>query len=271
MESRYLIIIGLLFCGNIYSQNNIISQIKEFVAKADMNCYIGNAQKNIINDYELRCKDMRDFYIFHYDTIKPFPFTMLPPPPKIDLHKANTVPMLAIQFVNTENFNYGDDIYDYITIDSTIVFTFACVDKKMNVYGYANYIDGVCPYQDIKGVKREHRQVIKNINKQHPELLLCCSALAVDCIGCDTGYYGYLYLKNDKIYVYRPYNANNIIELNNYIHGLSLSTIHSLNWVPVPRIYRGGIGAMRRTGNTSTDEIQICPPLMVREEAMPIM
>jgi hypothetical protein len=258
MESKYLIIIGMLFYNNIYSQNSIISQIKTFVAKADMNCYVDNAQKNIINDYEFHCKDMRDFYISIDDTVKPFSSAMLPPPPKIDLHKANIVPMLAIQFINTEKFNYRDNIYDYIAIDSTIVFTFACVDKKMNVYAFANYIDGIYPYLDAKQIKKKHKKVIVNINKQHPELLLCCSALAVECIGCDAGYYGYLYLKNDKIYVYRPYNAD-AIELNDYIHELPLNTIRNLNWVPVPRIYGGGIGTMRRTGNTPADEIRICP------------
>jgi hypothetical protein len=263
MKSKYLIIIGLLFCNNIYSQDNIINQIKEFVAKADMNCYIDNAQKNIIDDYELRCKEIKKFYISLYDSINLLSSTILPPPPQIDLHKVNTVPMLAIQFINTENFNYGDNIYDYIAIDSTIVFTFACVDKKMNVYAFANYIDGIYPYQDAKQFKQKHRQVIKNINKQQPELLLSCSSLAVYCIGCDTGYYGYLYLKNGKIYVYRPYNTD-IIELNDYIHGLSLNTIRNLNMVPVPRIYGGGIGTMRRTGNTLTDEIQICPCLVLK-------
>jgi hypothetical protein len=257
MESKYLIIIGLLFCSNIYSQDKIISQIKEFVANADMDCYMNSAQKNIIHDYELRCKDIRDLYISRNDTINSSSSAILPPPPQIDLSKVNTVPMLAIQFVNTENFNYGDNIYNYIAIDSTIVFTFACVDKKMNVYAFANYIDGIHPYQEVKQFKRKHKQVVKNINKQQPELLLCCNALSVDCIGCDTGYYGYLYLKNDKIYVYRPYDAD-IIELNDYIHRFSLNTIRNLNRVPIPRIYGGGIGEMRRTGNAPKDELKIC-------------
>ena len=45
MSSKCLIIIGSLFCNNLYSQDDIISQIKEFVDKADMNCYVDNAQK----------------------------------------------------------------------------------------------------------------------------------------------------------------------------------------------------------------------------------
>ena len=116
MRTKYVVLIGfgLFFCSNIYSQN-IIEQLKQFYDNADMDCYLTKIQKNV-NDYFILDNEIwgRDKYGI--------------PPQKIELHKEEIVPMLTIQFVNTDLFNRDDDIYNYIAIDSSIVFTLACVD-----------------------------------------------------------------------------------------------------------------------------------------------
>lgn len=249
MKTKYLILIGfgLFFCNSIYSQN-IIDQLKQFYKNADMDCYINKIQKNV-----------NDFFILDNKNWGRDKYGILPL--KIELHKEEIVPMLTIQFINTETFNFGDDIYNYITIDSCIVFTLACVDKKMNVTAIANFFDGVNGYDDIDKnfkfknifMKIKFKHIIKNINKQKPELILYCHIL-----NGWSDYNGFMYIKNGKIYVYRLYEKD-IYELNDYIRKFfSLDRIRSLNYSFIPMIYQKDESS-RLTGHTPENEKLICP------------
>lgn len=248
MKIRYfIIVIGLLFNNNSHSQNNVIMQLKQFYESADMDCYIAKIQKNV-NEYFVIGNKMwgNDKYGI--------------PPRNIELHKGEVVPMLTIQFVNTDSFNLENDIYDFITIDSSIVFTLACVDKNMNVKAFAHFFDGVNGYFDIdlslknfvNYLKLKH--VIKNINNQKPELILYNHVLA--------GFHdnnGFMYVKNGKIYVYRV-EEKDVFELNDYIRKFfELERIRRLNYAYIPIIYRNG-KSIRRTGNTPDNEKLICHP-----------
>jgi len=137
MRTKYFAIIGLgLFFWNSIHAQNVIEQLKQFYKKADMDCYIAKIQKNV-NDYFVLDNKIwgRDKYGI--------------PSQKIEFHKEEIVPMLTIQFVNTDSFNYCDDIYNYITIDSSIVFTLACVDKTMIVTAFAHFFDWASGYYEI--------------------------------------------------------------------------------------------------------------------------
>ncbi|MDR0604703.1 MAG: hypothetical protein LBG80_10410 [Bacteroidales bacterium] len=248
MKTRCLILIGLFFVNGLYSQD-IISQLKKFYEEADMDCYLDKAQKNIIEDYIVQCQ------WWGIDTI-------IKPLPQIDLNKDNTVPMLTIQFVDTETFNYSDDIYNYITIDSSRVFMFAYIDKKMNVIAFVNFFDGIYAYFDMSDNKspfktkkqRKLKKVIKHINELQPEQILYCSALS--------GFHddnGFMYIKDGKIYVYRVVEGD-IFELNEYIRKFfDLERISRLNYTFIPSIYIKE-ESTRRTGNTPENEKMLCPP-----------
>lgn len=99
-----MLVSGLSFCSNIYSQN-IIEQLKQFYLKADMDCYLPKIQNNV-NDYLVL--DNKSWRLDKYDI----------PPQKIEINKNETFPMLTIQFVNTDSFNFNDNIYNYITVDT---------------------------------------------------------------------------------------------------------------------------------------------------------
>lgn len=249
MKTKYIVFIatGLFFCSNIYSQN-IIEQFKQFVKNADMDCYIAKIQKNV-----------NDYFVLENKTWGNDKYGIVPQ--KIDLRKDEIVPLLAIQFVNTDTFNLNDDIYNYITIDSAIVFTFACVDKKMKVHGFAHFYDGVNGYYEIdkdpsirKNSERIRlKHVIKNIQRQKPELILYNHVL---CGFHDSD--GFMFVKDGKIYVYRIAN-NDIHELNEYIRKfISLERIRKLNYAFIPIIYQNG-QSTRRTGFTPENEKIICP------------
>lgn len=111
-----------MFTYQTSHSKNVVTELKHFYNNAPLDCYIDKIKKNIMVEYNLRCQGLSLFRI--------------PPLDEINLNKDNTVFMLAIQFVNTETFNLGDDIYNYISIDSTRVFTLACVDNKKNVYAF---------------------------------------------------------------------------------------------------------------------------------------
>jgi hypothetical protein len=246
MKTEFIILFGIFFCVNSYSQD-IINQLKQFHEEADINCYKNKAQNNIKTEYDS---------LYQWWNITD---TTWLPIPKIDLHKERAIPMLAIQFINTEKFDYSDNIYNYITIDSSIVFTFACTDKKMNVYAFVNFFDGKHVYFEVSGRTKEAQRlkmIIKNINKQHPELILFCSAL----MGFSNNN-GFMYIKDGKIFVYNIID-DSIFELNEYIRKFySLSSIRRFNYVTIPIMYEKD-ETTRRTGNTSANEVNICLPLL---------
>lgn len=248
MKTKFFVLIGfgLFFCYNIYAQN-ITEQLKQFYKNADMVCYMAKIQKNV-NDYFIL-----DNKIWGRDKYGIFP-------PKIELHKEEIVPMLTIQFVNTDSYNYNDDIYNYIAIDSSIVFTLACVDKKMNVYAFANFFywaSGYYEFEDdpsFKNIckKMNFKHIIKNINKQKPEIILYSNVL---CGFHDNN--GFMYIKNGKIYIYRVIEKD-IYELNDYIRKFfSLDRIRELNYSYIPIIYQPD-QSPRRTGHTPEDQKIIC-------------
>jgi len=249
MKIKYIVFIAivLLFCNNIFSQN-IIEQLKEFYKNADMDCYIAKIQKNV-NYYFIL--DNQNWGRDKYGIL----------PQKVEFNKNEIVPMLTIQFINTDSFNINDDIYNYITIDSVIVFTLAIVDKRMNVQAFANFFDGVNGYYEIdKGPsiknfleKLKFKHIVKNINRQKPELILYSHVL---CGFHDNN--GFMFVKNGKIYVYRVVEKD-IYELNEYIKRFfSLDRIRSLNYTFIPSIYQED-ESTRRTGHTPENEKMICP------------
>ena len=85
-------VFGLFFCNDLESQD-IIEQLKQFYEKADVDCYIDEIQENVNMSIDVDNKNWgRDEYgIF---------------PQKIVLRKEEIVPMLTIQFINTDTFNF---------------------------------------------------------------------------------------------------------------------------------------------------------------------
>jgi len=249
MRTKYfvLMVFGLFFCNGVYAQS-IIEQLKQFYKNADMDCYIAKIQKNV-----------NDFFIIENQMFGADKYGIQPR--KFEIQKEKIVPMLTIQFVNTDSFNLNEDIYNYITIDSSIVFTLACVDKSMNVTAFAHFIDWVSGYDEIDKdpsiknfhVRMKFKHVIKNINKQKPEIILYSNVLR--------GFYdanGFMYIKNGKIYVYRIIEKD-VYELNDYIRRFfSLDRIRELNYSYIPIIYQLD-QSPRRTGHTLENEKIICP------------
>lgn len=206
----------LLFSNFHVYPTDIVNELKSFREKADMDCFMSKIETHI-NQYFVEYN--RGWGLDRYNIV----------PQKINLQKEKYLPMLTIQFVDTERYNYNQDIYDYISIDSTIVFTLACVDKKMNVSAFANYFDGVNGYIELNDLRYKTKKrvrlksIIKNISKQEPEMILYCNSLA--------GFHddnGFLFIKNNKIYVYRVVERD-IYELNYYLKKFfSLERIRSL-------------------------------------------
>jgi hypothetical protein len=239
-----------------------------------MNCYVSKIQKNVLDCYKAQC----EFWKVD-ESVNP---------PKIELLKGKTVPMLVVQFVDMENFDFNENIYDHITIDSTRVFTLACVDGEMNVLAFANYYDGTYAYMDIKPEAKNEpeklrlqddvekfsseilkledveeegklRQVIRNINNLQPEVILFCHSLK--------NFYdlnSFMYIKDGKIYVYRV-NEGDVFELNEYVRQFfTVGKVRSLNNTAVPFIYQfyGKQNSSRRTGSISTNQNMICAPIL---------
>lgn len=241
MKSFLIYLTLVCFCPSAFSQG-LVEELREFYIKADLNCYIDKAQQRMMKQYDWFCQR---------DTT----FNSFASPPDTNFDKSNTVPILNVQFVNTENYNYPDNIYDYITIDSVWAFTFARIDKQMKVYAYANFPAPFTAYLNIK--EKKSKQLIKNIKKKQPDLILYCSAL-------DGGFgevynNGFMYVKSNDIYMYDKFHGRSY-ELNEYLQKfLKLNEIHSLNYSVVPLLFqKDGDSSTRRTGNAPLTEIIYC-------------
>lgn len=237
MKTKYItLVIALLLCGNLYSQG-IVSDLQKFYRDADMSYYMGKIQKNVSDCYKAQCE------MWKVDESTN--------PPKIDLLKGETVPMLAVQFIDMENFDSAGNIYNHIAIDSTRVFTLACVDDNMTVQAFANYYDGTYAYTDVKGERPEHieklEQVIKGINSHDPKIILFCHSLR-----SDNNLNSFMFIRNNEIYVYRV-NEGDAIELNDYVKQFfTMEKVHNLDQTSVPFVqqYYDKEKPNRRAGRT---------------------
>jgi hypothetical protein len=238
MNAKYFIslFIGLLFGGNVFSQD-IVSELKKFYREADMDYYTAKIEKNVWDCYKAQCEKWKVDESVN--------------PPRTEQLKGKTVRMLAVQFVDMDTFQLSDNIYGHITIDSTRVFTLACVDEEMNVLAFANYYDGEYAWADIKSLRPtdtlQLRTVIKNIQARQPELILFCHSLRKP-----NDLNAFMYVKEGEIYVYRV-REGDAFELNNYVRQfLGMEEIRRLNYIAVPFVYQfyEKEASIRRTENT---------------------
>lgn len=241
MQTRnvILLIIGLLFCRNMFSQD-IITRLKTFYNEADMDYYTGIIEKNVWDCYKAQCEKWNVSESVN--------------PPRVELLKGKTVPMLTVEFINMEDFDYDQTIYDHITIDSNRVFTLACVDDEMKVLALANYYDGTYAWTDLNSVRPGEieilGEVIKNINERQPELILFCHSLKKP-----RDLNSFMYIKDGLIYVYRV-KEDDVLELNNYVgQYLTNEEIRDLGYTATPFInqFYQEEAPRRRTGTTPTD------------------
>jgi hypothetical protein len=227
--------------------------LKEFYKNADWDCYLNMAQKNM----EAERDSIKVWWYGNYPQI--FDESV---PVSINLRQEKTIPMLVVNFSKTEMFNYENNIYDYMIIDSMRVFTFACVKNNSKVWAFANFFGGRYAYcnidENLKGYSNTKRNALKNvirgINRHSPELILYCASMA--------GFHddnGFMFVKNDQIFVFRVIERD-VYELNEYIRKFfNLDRIINLNKENTPAIYdKNSDNGIRKTGNTPQGEINVC-------------
>ena len=231
-----------------YSQTNI-EQIKEFYKNADFACY----EKKIQQDIDAMDRWLTDsFHIINPTFISPMYKVA-----NIDLKKEKKVFVLAVAFANTENYNYENNISDYLIIDSLRSFIAVCVDDKMNVKAITDiaepgaYVTPTEYYYFDKNKRNKIKKIIKNINKEKPEIIMYC----------DNFKSSFLYLINNDIYIYHN-NKEKSFELNQYISSkyININLIRNFNKINIPytKSYIKSDQYNRLTGNTPEEELRIC-------------
>ena len=259
MKLSYLFyVLVVLFNSVAYSQN-VVEQFKEFYLKSDFDCYIDLYQRECELFYKEDAEQFKENCWF------------------CQFNKENMIFILNVQFANTESYNYGDNIYNYLVVDSVRPFSVVFVDKRMNVLGIWGLHDR--PYLENMKQKRdkERRKEITNINKEKPELILHFPNIMV------RGYTPFFYyIKDGKIYVsytryvsfkhdlYFPWRSQ---ELNEYFHPSNISDsmishskltyIRQLNKIERyndPQNIDNYV--IRYGGYTPPEEVRVCPPLI---------
>lgn len=252
MKTKYLTFIVIFIGESIFAQDKIINQFKEFVANADMTCYEQKIQQDL---YNLDKWLIDSFPILNkYGRVTPYK------PGNVDLQKERKIFVLAVSLYNTENYNFDDNIYDYLIIDSLRTFIAICVDEKMNVTGITD-VDEPGTFYDLKdnfyywSKKRRNqiRTMIKNINKENPDLLLFCESWDGS----------FLYIKGEKIYQYIVKTGKSI-EFNKHIRECpDINLIRGSNRIGWPETKMFDVrysfsSIYRYTGHTPPNEVRMC-------------
>lgn len=259
MRTKYLIFIVLFFCECVCAQHKIINQFKDFVAKADMVCYEQKIQKDL-NKFD-------EWLIDSLPKLNKFGRVAVYRPENVDLQKENKIFALAVSLANTENYNFEDDIYDYLVIDSLRTFIIVCVDKKMNVIGITD-VDEPGTFNNLKDDfyyypkkrRNEIRAIIKNINKENPDLIMYC----------DNWWSSFLYIKDETIYCYNVKTGKSK-EFNKEVRGCpSIDMVRTANILDTPYAVtfsgKSHSYSNQITGHTSLDEMRLCPPQLSKKE-----
>ena len=249
MRIYFLILSGIFYAGSLCSQHKIINQLKDFSANSNLVWYEQKIQQDL-NKYDEWLKNSYKNLTSH--TYKPA---------DIDLQKENKIFALAVALANTENYDFKDDIYDYLIIDSLRTFIIVCVDDKMNVTGITDLeepggfhrLDDLFFCSRTKERRNRIRKIIKNINKEKPDLILYCE----NWLGA------FLYIKNEKIYIYNLKTRSGR-EFNEYVReSPNVNFIQRSNEMLWPyskeKERKGSI--YRLTGHTPLHEVRLCPPL----------
>lgn len=253
MKYYYLFLLFVFYCNSIYAQN-VLETFKEFYRQADYVCYEQKIQHSL--------HKFDKWLIDSLPLLSPG-FDISLRPGNIDLQKKNKVFVLAVTLANTENYNFEDNIYDYLIIDSLRSFIIVCIDDKMNVTGITDteepgsYIDLKDDfYFPSKKKRNQIKKMIRNINKEKPDILLFC----------ERWYTAFLYIKGDKIFYYNMKTGKGE-EFNKHIRKCpDINIIRYKNRISLP--YSKSFGSKekplfyRHTGNTPQEEIRLCPSLI---------
>ena len=87
------------FCSLLFARNSI-AFFKQFYSNADKKCYVDLLQKENTMAFDLQAEQK--------------------------------VFILNVKFSDTESYQLEDNIYDYMVIDSSNVFSLACVNTQQN-------------------------------------------------------------------------------------------------------------------------------------------
>lgn len=185
----------LVYCNPICSQEDKVEEFRQFVEQADIEYYINKAQERM--DLE--------FGDFSFD------FPPLEYSANFDLAQRDPLPLLIVKFTNMQEYEYGDNIYEHLVIDSTLVFAFACMDDNGGIRNVVNTEQIVNYDFGEKGLKR-CRNAIKNMLRLEPDLIMVNVNL------------DFLYAKDGKIYFYR-WRRKKSYELNELMLRIELYTL----------------------------------------------
>jgi hypothetical protein len=254
----------LLFVSVRVCSQNTIDAIINFYNQADMDCYYSMIEQNV-NRYFLQehknwkqdklgipCDSiiiMNNNGEYNLVTKK---YIREDETSRVCMDTTRIVPLLAVQFINTDEYKPDDNIYNNICIDSTIVFSLASVDKHNKLTSLLHFFDGYFGYYDVLSdpAKLYSKNVIQKIQKFNPSLMLVAHFKQENL-----GYF--LFIKDSAIYVYDT-KTNKCVELNIYLKNkYRIEEIRSFNHVYIPLIYTNKMET-RTTGNTPIEQINIC-------------
>lgn len=276
MKHLLILFFIALVGGNAYGQN-IIGYLKSFCNDANMNCYYEMIQRNVNlffhqdheswkrEEHNIPCPNI-EIQTDANDTILITKSVYSNSGDFIKSEITHIIPLVSIQFINTDKFNIEDNVYEYLSLDSTVVFTLASVDKKNNISSFLHFFDGYTGYERVEchslaffkkiypkylaQYRKNLPYAIKRIQQHNPDLIMI-THFGNENIG------RFLFVKNFDIYYYDVVNDTEV-ELNTFLkQNYKLAQLRTLNKKCIPYIY-SNMGAKAISNNTPKLPINLC-------------
>lgn len=303
MKKRiFLFQIIVVLLNSVYAQENKVIELTNIYKNADYDCYTDLIQKDIDDfttwledslipkEWNKMQKDISDWETMmgkrmkrkkyqrkKQEWIDSFMNFIRPQPKHVDLRAEKKVFFLSISLRDMDSYQPGENIYDYIIVDSTRTFIVACLDDSLNIKGISDLDDKgsfetvrewVC-YHHAGGSRR-----FDFMNKCPSEDLffddyfkrLLSMDYDVLLYWNQNLHLQYLYIKNGKIYLYR--NDFEDIEFQEYINSRFVNKddyftnvwrrTYGIIYPTQRQREHGDFHYTRKTGHTPDSELRIC-------------
>jgi hypothetical protein len=220
------ILLLLLLCISVFSQNNNLENIKRYCYEVNKDSLVDNILREI---YINHSKEYLEFDVFFNDKESIA---------KMKSNNSIIMPYLILDKSKLSNFSFDKNIYDYLVIDSNVT-TIGYYDTLSNKLYTLNY----------KG----HSYMVNNISKtiiyRNPEIIFAVSMIFADnkfnsnlskkhrLRNLNKINVNYMFLKEDKIYVYRS-KYKKIYELNDFVRKF----LDEKEFIKMAKIYKSKAG-----------------------------
>ena len=212
---RYVVVIFLVCFVSVYvsAQHKNLEEIKVYYNSIDKRTFIDSLLRDNIECYKT--------YSYSYNTLNISVDSMLIEHREelANIYSDSSIIVPVLMLKNAEEYTFKKNIYDFVYVDTADIHIWY-LDKRK---GIRTILRSGCYFTDntshYKKELKDFQLAVEFIEKENPEVLFTFSYVFYDPKIRYNGKHSndnYLYLKGDKIYVYRS-KYKKVYELNQFV------------------------------------------------------